>query len=163
MGQPMMPPPDPEEIVKSLPSALQPTYRQTLDVERKTSIAHMKAELELHESVLKTLGATRMFLSRATGEEREAIVKALMFFAHHGPEGPPGPPMGPPPGKSGKGPAPLPGQQMAPPAGGPSPGGPMGSPEDMVQRMIERTQRKIAQIKKDLAEMQGGAMQGGAM
>ena len=152
---PMGPPPDPEEVIKSLPAMLQPIYKQTLDAEKKTAITHMKAELELQESILKTLGATKMLLPRLSDAEKEKIAQALVFFSQRGPEGPGGPPMGPPPGKPGRGSAPTPpGQQMAPQPGGP----PTGPPEEMVQRMIDDTQRIIGHIKQELAQMQGGDM-----
>jgi len=129
------PPPDPEDVIKSLPSALQRSFKSTLDNERQTHLVHMKADLAMMESVLKTLEATKAYLPKASVKEKEQIAEALMFFAHRGPEGPPhgGPQMGAAPR--------MPKSESA---------------EGLVGRLIEETRREMERVKKEIS--QAGAM-----
>jgi hypothetical protein len=162
--------PPPEEVIATLPKALQPSYNKTLDAQDATHRAHMEAELKMMTAVLATLKETQGYLPKASEEEQAAIVKALWYFQHMGPpEGGPGPhgpgPMGPGPGGPG-------GPPMGPPAGGPGgpphmgpggPGGPpmgppMGPPEgvdakEMVQRMIDEVSGEIEHVKAELQQM----------
>jgi hypothetical protein len=153
MGPPEGPPPDPKEVIETLPKALQPSYLKTLEVGHQSGIAHMEAELKMLKSVRQTLEETKRFLPKASKEEKEAIVGALMFFEHMGPgPGPEGPPHGP-----GPGPGPHMGKPGGPRHGGPPmKGPPMGPPppaEELVAQMIKDVDRDIEHISKDLEMM----------
>ena len=138
----MGPPPPPEDVIKTLPPALQPSFNKTMDVQKSSEVAHMHAELQTLEAILGTLKETEAYLPSAKPEEQEAIAKALWYFEHmggpevpgpHGPgpmgPGPGGPPMGPPPGPSGAPMGPPPGPGGPPTGPPPGPGGPpMGPP-----------------------------------
>jgi hypothetical protein len=138
----------PEEMIKSLPAALQPSFTKTIEVEKASQKAHMEAELNMLKSVRATLDDTKRFLGRATKEEKAKIAEVLMFFDRmDGPGGPgdhgPGPGPGGPPGGRGRG---------GPPAGG------MGAPgqedaEDLVSRMIKQTDEDIKHLEKMMQEM----------
>ena len=166
-GGPPMDMPPPEEVIKTLPKALQPSFNKTMDMGKATHRAHVEAEIKMRKAELATLKETQAYLAKAPKEEQEAILKALWYFEHmggpddgpgpHGPgpgpmgPGPGGPPMGPPPGSHGSGPGPG--------SMGPGPGGPqMGPPEgmdakDVVQMMIEKTTEEIKHMQRELQEM----------
>jgi len=140
VGPPTGPPPSPEEAIKSLPSALQPTFQKTLSVEQATHRAHMEAELNMLKSVRQTLEAVKNYLPKASDQEKEAIANALAFFQN----GPQGPPMGP--------------QQMGGPMGPPGgPAGPVGPPaknvEEMVKQMIQKVDQEISRVQEELRTM----------
>ena len=175
----MGPPPPPEDVIKTLPPALQPAFNKAMDVQKASEVAHMQAELKMLEAILGTLKETEAYLPNAKPEEQEAIAKALWYFEHmggpegpgpHGPgpgpmgPGPGGPPMGPPPGPGGPpmGPPPGPG---GPPAMGPppGPGGPMGPPGpppedlnamDLVHEMMQKTQMEIDHLNQMIKDIQ---------
>ena len=163
-GPPMgMEMPPPEEVIKTLPKALQPSFNKTMDVQKASEKAHMEAELKMLTAVLATLKETERYLPKAGKEEQKAIAKALWYFEHMGPPegpgphgpgpmgpgGPAGPPMGPPGGPP-KGPG---GPPMGPP---PGPGGP--PPEDLnamdlVHNMMKQTQMEIDHLNGMIKEM----------
>ena len=160
MGPPHGPPmdmPSPEEVIKTLPKALQGDYSETLEAQHTSGMTHMKAELEMLKSVLKTLEATKRYLPKATKEEQKAIAGALMFFEQMGPhEGPPMGPGGPPGPPTGMGP------------GGPMPMGPPGHPpgdmdaKGLVGKMLKDVGSEVEHIQQKLKEMEmhkpGGSM-----
>ena len=154
-GGPPMDMPPPEEVIKTLPKALQPSFNKTMEAGEATHRAHMEAELKMRKAELATMKETEAYLGKATKEEQEAILKALWYFERmDGPEGPG--PHGPGPGPMGPGPG---GPQMGPAPGPHGPGGPqMGPPEgmaakDVVRMMIEKTVEEIKHIQKELQEM----------
>ena len=168
-GGPPMDMPPPEEVIKTLPKALQPSFNKTMDIGKATHRAHVEAEIKMRKAELATLKETQAYLAKAPKEEQEAILKALWYFEHMGgPDDGPGPhgpgpgPMGPGPGGPPMGPGPR-GPQMGPGPGGPpmgpGTGGPqMGPPEgmdakDVVQMMIEKTTEEIKHMQGELQEM----------
>ena len=137
----------PEDVIAKLPEALQPAFRQTMEAERNSERTHLEAELSMLRSVRNTLEQTKQFLSTASDADRETVGKALMYFHQmdrddHDPmRGPGGPGMGHPPG-------------MGPgaPPGGPGMGMP-GSPGEMVNRMIQETEREIQHLEQELQNL----------
>ncbi len=116
----------PEVLISTLPSALQPSFKNTLQFSKK---AHIEAELKAQESILKTMQETKQYLVSATPEEKATIAKVLSFFN----QGPPSAPTSP----SGAGtttPATLDADQL-------------------VNKIIEFAQKKIETLKKDLSSL----------
>ena len=131
---------NPEDVIAQLPSALQPAFSKTMEVERASERAHVEAELKMLRSVRGTLEKTKLFVSTASPEDQERVVKALMYFHHqdergHGPMGGPG--MG--------------GPGMGGP-GGPGMGAP-GDAGDVVREMIEEVEREIQHLEQELQEL----------
>ena len=131
---------NPEDVIAQLPSALQPAFSKTMEVERASERAHVEAELKMLRSVRGTLEKTKLFVSTASPEDQERVVKALMYFHHqdergHGPMGGPG--MG--------------GPGMGGP-GGPGMGAP-GDAGDVVRKMIEEVEREIQHLEQELQEL----------
>ena len=150
----------PEDVISKLPEALQPAFRQTMEVEHNSERARIEAELAILRSVRGTLEQTKQFLASASQEDQETIAKALWFFhTEDRDEGP----MGGPPGQRG---GPMPGrmgQGNDRRGGGPSPGrmgrregpgGPgTGMPDDVneiVRFMIEEVEREIQHLEQEL-------------
>ena len=175
-GGPMGPPPPPEDVIKTLPPALQPSFNKTMEVQKASEVAHMKAELQTLEAILGTLKETEAYLPKAKPEEQKAIAKALWYFEHmggpegpgpHGPgpgpmgPGPGGPPMSPPPGRGGPpmGPPPGPGGPPGMGPGGPPMGPPGPPPEDLnamdlVHEMMQKTQMEIDHLNQRIKDIQ---------
>ena len=148
-GMPPGPPPDPGEVIKSLPAALRLSFQKALDLGHKV---HLEAEIKMLEGVLQTLNDVEKYLPKASKDERVEISKALWFFENYGgpPEGPGGtPPMGPGPG--------MPGPQHQPmPHGGPD--HMMGPPppedlEKVVAQMKKDMMGELGQLKQELGQM----------
>ena len=129
---------DPEDVIAKLPAELQPAFQNTMDVERASERAHVEAELKMLRSVRGTLEKTKLFVSTASPEDQERVVKTLMYFHHreesgHGPMGGPG--MGRPGGP-----------------GGPGMGAP-GDAGDVVKKMIEEVEQEIQHLEQELEEL----------
>lgn len=133
-----------EEAIAKLPASLQPVFKQTMEVERNSELAHLNAELAMQRSIRGTLERTKQFLATASDEEQKTVGMVLMYFHNqdedrHGPMGGPGGHGGPPPGMGGQGGMP----------GGPGMGMP-GDVKEMIRKMIEEVDGEIRQLEQEL-------------
>ena len=62
---------DPDDVIAKLPAALQPAFKQTMEVERNSERARIEAELAMARSIRGTLEQTKQFLAGASQEDQE--------------------------------------------------------------------------------------------
>jgi hypothetical protein len=147
---------DPDDVIAKLPAALQPAFKQTMEVERNSERARIEAELAMARSIRGTLEQTKQFLAGASQEDQESVLQALWFFHNQDrddrdPMGGPGGRGGRPPGRTGQrsgGPG-----MGRPGRGGPDMGHGQSMPDDaneMVRRMIEEVEREIQHLQQEL-------------
>ena len=96
-------PPTKEQVVATLPPALQPAFKNGLELERMVDAVEKagspadleQAEKRLDEGIINALERAKDYLQTASAEDKEKITKVLMFFRHLEDDGPP---PGAPPG-----------------------------------------------------------------
>ena len=119
----------PEDAIEKLPAALQGAFKATLEVDRKSERAHIKADLDMERSIRGPLENTKLFLNTASEDDRKTVGHILRMFHSndddgHGPGGPP---------RRGSG---MP-----------------SDVDDMVRRMIEEVEREIQQLEQELKNL----------
>lgn len=137
---------NPEEVIKGLPTALQASFKQTMEAEKNSERAHVEAELAKLRSVRGTLEETKKFLAGASADDQAKVGQALAFFhmqgKGHDPMG--GPARSGAPQNMGS-----PGRPMSQPGMGSATGMP-GDANQMVRQMIQEVDQEIKHLEQAL-------------
>ena len=71
---------NPEEAIMKLPAALQPSFKQILEVKKGLKRSRIEGGLKLQRSILQSLEDTKKFLADASDEDRKTVTEVLKML-----------------------------------------------------------------------------------